>query len=168
MCRAFDTVQVPECLEMRNQAENPENGFKFDRLLYHLIQKREMKGPSFRCIVFVQQRITAVVISHFINDNSDVGRLGLQSGFVAARESKITPSIIMTKVIVKRTIDDFRSGRINIVVATSVIEEVSILVIVLEFFRFSSPGSLRRLSIFTHCCHPSLVQRALMSLLPML
>lgn len=167
MCRAFDTVQVPECLEMRNQAENPENGFKFDRLLYHLIQKREMKGPSFRCIVFVQQRITAVVISHFINDNSDVGRLGLQSGFVAARESKITPSIIMTKVIVKRTIDDFRSGRINIIVATSVIEEVSILVIVLELFRFSLPGSLRRLSIFTHQCHPSLLQRALMSLLPM-
>lgn len=44
---------------------------------------------------------------------------------VAAKNSRITPSIKVTKGETTKCIDDFREGIINVIVATSVIEEVS-------------------------------------------
>lgn len=126
MNNAYGITQCPECDEIHEMAENPANASKLDRLRFHLVQKREMKGPGFRCILFVQQRITAVIISHFINNHPEMNQLGLRAGFVAARKSKITPNIKMTKAMVKSTIDDFKCDKsgLNVIVATSVIEEV--------------------------------------------
>ena len=124
MNQRFDNCPCTKPLELKRKSENPENFFKFGRLRHHLIHKRELKGGAFRCIIFVQQRLTAVILSHFINGDPDLSSLGLQSGFVAARESKITSSIKMIKQLVADTIESFRPNRLNVIVATSVIEEV--------------------------------------------
>ena len=52
--------------------------------------------------------------------------IGLCSSIsVAARNSRITPSVKVRPGDATKCIDDFRDGRINLIVATSVIEEVS-------------------------------------------
>jgi ERCC4-related helicase len=44
---------------------------------------------------------------------------------VAAKNSRITPTIKVRQGEATKCIDDFREGTINVIVATSVIEEVS-------------------------------------------
>ena len=44
---------------------------------------------------------------------------------VAAKNSRITPTIKVRPGEASKFIDDFREGSINVIVATSVIEEVS-------------------------------------------
>ena len=44
---------------------------------------------------------------------------------VAAKNSRITPTIKVRNGEATKCIDDFREGTINVIVATSVIEEVS-------------------------------------------
>lgn len=115
---------VPSITNLKGRAEYSDNFFKLGRLQHHLVEKKSAKGNSFRCIIFVQQRIAAVVLAHFINHDQNLEQIGLKSGYVAARESKITPTIKMRKQDVDNTLKDFRSGQLNVLVATSVIEEV--------------------------------------------
>ena len=49
---------------------------------------------------------------------------GIKSGFVASRSSAITPSLKVSPSEVSNQMDLFRSGNINALIATSVIEEV--------------------------------------------
>ena len=86
--------------------------------------KREQKGGTFKCVVFVQQRLAAVILSHYINSDPELQSLGLRSGFVTARNSRITPSIKVNKTMAANTIQAFRDGTVDVLVATSVIEEV--------------------------------------------
>jgi len=125
MKNAFDipaSGTISGLRELQRLANNPDNFFKLDRLRHHLIEKKDLKGESFRCIVFVQQRITSVVLADFIN--RELGVLNFRAGYVAARNSKITPSISVTRSAASDTIQKFRSNEINVIVATSVIEEV--------------------------------------------
>lgn len=117
---------IPEVRVLQERAETPDNFFKFSRLRHHICEKRKQKGGSFRCIVFVQQRITAVILSHFINNDSHLGlsTLGINAGFVTARDTVITPRIKVSNSQAKETIEMFRNNQINVLVATSVIEEV--------------------------------------------
>lgn len=89
-----------------------------------LVEKRKLKGTSFRCIVFVKQRIAAYILSKHLNMDATCKEYGMRAGFVAARKSKITPSIKVTPGDASRCIEQFRSGDVNILVATAVIEEV--------------------------------------------
>lgn len=121
----FDLVVCQELQEIQGMAENPENFYRLGRLRFHLHEKRKMKQESFKCVVFVQQRIAAVILSHYINTDPHLQTLGLKSGFVTGRYSKITPSLKVTKRMARDTITQFRSGEINVIVATKVLEEVS-------------------------------------------
>lgn len=124
MTGAFDDVSCKESLEIKAIAEAPGNFFKLGRLRHHLLEKRKEKGKAFRCIVFVEQRITAVIVSHLINNDTLLSSLDLQSGYVTAHGSNITPTIQMTKKEATDAIQDFRTNQRNVIVATSVIEEV--------------------------------------------
>ncbi len=75
--------------------------------------------------MFVKQRIAAYILSKHLNMDAMCKEYGMRAGFVAARKSKITPSIKVTPGDASRCIEQFRSGDINILVATAVIEEVS-------------------------------------------
>lgn len=97
---------------------------KLESLKRTLVEKRKLKGVSFRCIVFVKQRIAAYILSKHLNMDETCKDYGMSAGFVAARKSKITPSIKVTPGDASRCIEQFRSGDINILVATAVIEEV--------------------------------------------
>jgi ERCC4-related helicase len=98
-----------------------------------LVEKRKLKGISFRCIVFVKQRIAAYILAKHLNSDATCKDFGMRAGFVAARKSKITPSIKVTPGDASRCIEQFRSGDINVLVATSVIEEVSFATLNLTF-----------------------------------
>ena len=99
---------------------------KLESLKRTLVEKRKLKGVSFRCIVFVKQRIAAYILAKHLNSDTTCKDYGMRAGFVAAKKSKITPSIKVTPGDASRCIEQFRSGDINILVATAVIEEVSL------------------------------------------
>jgi ERCC4-related helicase len=96
---------------------------KLSSLINKLIDERKYHDISFRCIIFVQQRISAYVLSCYINDHSACNEFGLRAGYVASKNSRITPSLKVTPGEATKCIDDFRQGIINVIVATSVIEE---------------------------------------------
>jgi len=96
---------------------------KLQSLVKNLIEKRKLKGVSFRCIVFVQQRISAYVLCQYLNNHKSCNEYGLRVGYVCARKSRITPSIRVRSGEATNCIESFRDGSVNIIVATSVIEE---------------------------------------------
>ena len=74
-----------------------------------LLNKKARFGSTFRAIIFVQQRITAHVISNFINNDIEMQHLDIKAGYIASRGSKITPSIKVTPFIAKENIVRFRN-----------------------------------------------------------
>ena len=129
MKHAFD-INVDRSMEaflkLKTQADDPANFLKMDRLCFHLKEKRSIKGSTFRCLIFAQKRITTVILSHFINTNPALQALGLKAEFVAARNSQIAPGLSVTKEMASTSINKFRQGVSNIIVTTSVLEEVRI------------------------------------------
>ena len=130
---SLDDALLTELVEaVKAHRQTISEHLKVFRLLKHLIDKKERYGDEFRCIVFVQQQITAYVLGeHFINNrcNSNTeSESGIKSAYVVSRGSKVTPSIKFNKTMAEKTIEKFRSGEINVLVATSVIEEVSVYI----------------------------------------
>ena len=109
----------PSVKRIRSHLENEHNLYKLGCLRSQISAKKDQYGDAFKCIVFVQQRFTAMVVAHFLNQFDS----SLQAGYVASRGSSVTPSIRVTKGIVAGTIDAFRDGRSSVLVATSVVEE---------------------------------------------
>lgn len=102
---------------------NDYNLMKVGALREHLRTKMNRFGKRFCGIVFVQQRITAHILSYYLNQDQDLRDLGLRTGYVTARGTHITPSIKVTASSAKSEIDKFRKGELNLIIATSVIEE---------------------------------------------
>lgn len=123
---ALTGIQGADVRAIQVACDVPYSFYKLGRLRYHLIQKREALGDSFRCIVFVQTRIAAYILSRFIDADEQLQQHGIGSGFVTAKDGKITPEIQMTKKIKQDTVASFRSGALNVIVATSVLEEVCV------------------------------------------
>eukprot|EP00977_Amphora_coffeiformis_P023728 scaffold14064_cov177-Amphora_coffeaeformis.AAC.5 len=108
---------------LKHQAQNATNFLKVDRLRFHLKEKRDIKGDTFRCIIFAQQRITTFILSHFINTDTELQEIGLKAEFVTARNTCIAPGISVGRSAANASIERFRSGTANVIVATSVLEE---------------------------------------------
>lgn len=106
-------------LRIRSKLQNEHNLFKLGCLHSHIATKKAVYGDSFKCIVFVQQRFTAMVLADYLNRCES----SLHPGYVASRGSSVTPSITVTKTDVSETIAAFRSGHSSVLVATSVVEE---------------------------------------------
>lgn len=102
-------------------AANESNLSKLACLKQHLQEKHDRFGKGFRGIVFVEQRITAYVLSHAINEDAELQ--SFTSGFVAAKNTKITPSIRVSESEARDFVREFRTGRINVIVTTSVLQE---------------------------------------------
>ena len=100
---------------------------KLRLLCEQLKEKKDRFGPSFRCIIFAQQRISAYILSLFINTATELRTIGLKAGFIASSGSKITPSVKVTPSVATESLSQFRKGTLNVLVATAVAEEVSAL-----------------------------------------
>lgn len=123
----FDFSLKAEINEILEMSMNEFNFTRLGMLREQLRDKKARFGDTFRALIFVQQRITAHIISNFINNDGVMQSIGVKSGYIASRGSQITPSIKVTPSIASENIARFRNGNQNVIVATSVIEEVRIL-----------------------------------------
>ena len=115
--------QRPLVRSLMATCESEANHSKVARLKAQLVQKGSRFGEDFRGVVFVQQRITALILAERINGDAELRNLGFAAGFVAAKGASITPSIKVSPTAARDCIQKFREGEVNVLVATSVIEE---------------------------------------------
>lgn len=120
----FSSPLQEKICKIKELASNSMNFTKLNCLCEQLVEKKARFGEHFRCIVFVQQRISAYVVAHFINDTASLQRIGLVADFVTGKGA-ITPSIKVSPSRSKATLDGFRQGRMNVLVATATAEEAS-------------------------------------------
>jgi hypothetical protein len=55
-----------------------------------------MQKEEVRCLVFVEMRIVAHVLSAWICADAALGTAGIRAGYVAAKDAKITPRLRVT------------------------------------------------------------------------
>jgi ERCC4-related helicase len=108
-----------DALRLKNRLDDEKNQSKLISLRNQVQCKKKHFGNGFKCIIFVQQRVTAHVLANYLNEIDPT----LRAGFVASRGSIITPSIKVTPTDVVRNVQAFREGTGSVLVATSVIEE---------------------------------------------
>jgi superfamily II DNA/RNA helicase len=108
-----------DALRLKNGLNDEKNQSQLISLRDQVESKKNHFGNDFKCIIFVQQRVTAHVIANYLNTIDAT----LRTGFVASRGSSVTPSINVTPTDVARTIQAFREGKSCVLVATAVVEE---------------------------------------------
>eukprot|EP00929_Paragymnodinium_shiwhaense_P107725 TRINITY_DN74099_c0_g1_i1.p1 TRINITY_DN74099_c0_g1~~TRINITY_DN74099_c0_g1_i1.p1 ORF type:complete len:638 (-),score=142.68 TRINITY_DN74099_c0_g1_i1:285-1925(-) len=108
---------------LSEMANNESNFSKVACLKRQLLEKHAVFGADFRGLVFVEQRLTAHILAHYISNDSQLQRAGFRADYVAARDARITPGIKVSPAQAGDCISRFRSGDLNVVVATSVLEE---------------------------------------------
>jgi ERCC4-related helicase len=95
-------------------------------LLVSLLVAEAKDSPDFKCLVFVEQRIWLACIAEVLALHSDT-QCSLRVGtFVGNSQSSKRKSNIATFAEPRNeqtTLDDFRSGTLNVILATSVLEE---------------------------------------------
>lgn len=84
--------------------------------------KDYFKDPNIRCIVFVQQRWSAKLLTDLLQQESGPQVPGLKAGFLMGANTEDGSSATSFRVQLK-TIIDFKKGDINCIFATSVAEE---------------------------------------------
>ena len=94
---------------------------KFDRLRRVMLEK-DSALEYFRGIIFVQQRVTTHIISHFIQTDPQL-RERFRSALLYATSSAATASLSVSPTQSRATIAAFASGEINVLVCTVVAEE---------------------------------------------
>ncbi|KAL3929529.1 MAG: hypothetical protein SGPRY_001923 [Prymnesium sp.] len=112
--------------DLRDRLHDLASRSKLTCLKEQLLEKQEWvrsRGGEIRAIVFVQNRIMAHVLTQWISADPDLSLVGLSAGYVAARNATITPRLKVTAQQATDVVERFRLGAINVLVATSVIEE---------------------------------------------
>lgn len=107
---------------------------RFERLKRVLLEKdREFSadGGGFRGIVFVQQRVTAHVICHYIESDAELSSRFTPSPLYAS-SSPATSSLAISATQAKETIGAFTDGAINLLVSTV----VSMIIFAISFDYF--------------------------------
>jgi hypothetical protein len=120
----FSLTLRTEIDRIQQLASNSLNSTKLNSLCRQLLEKKQRFGKSFRCIVFVQQRICAHIVAHAINTTERLTEVGLVASYVTG-QGKITPSISMSASQAKDSLVRFRKGDVDVLVATATAEEVS-------------------------------------------
>ncbi|CAM9357857.1 unnamed protein product, partial [Scytosiphon promiscuus] len=114
-------------------AEVPRDFPRYEHLKEVLVEKHKQHGgdgsgggdsggKSFRGIVFVRQRVTTHVLAHVIASDPLLAPL-FNTTCLYAASSPATASLALSKEDTKESIEAFRSGRVNLLVATNVAEE---------------------------------------------
>lgn len=116
--------------DAQNRIPVPGTGLvspKMDCLVRVLDQyHREAKSSSDRCIVFVTERATAVVLHHLLSRHPSISprlRAGCVVGSSRHERGKRDLSDVHSPADQSDAIEKFRSGEINLMVATAVAEE---------------------------------------------
>lgn len=94
------------------------------QLLLHIL--KEEAGPSFTGIVFVEQRAVVAALAEYISSSPELSKLFDVGTFVGGSNSSKKKSNIGDINDLKaqqQTLDDFRVGKKNLIIATSVLEE---------------------------------------------
>jgi ERCC4-related helicase/dsRNA-specific ribonuclease len=87
---------------------------------------REESGPSFTGIIFVEQRAVVAALAEYISSDPETSKLFDVGTFVGGSNSSKKKSNIGDINDLKaqqQTLDDFRVGKKNLIIATSVLEE---------------------------------------------
>ncbi|CAM9140821.1 unnamed protein product, partial [Hapterophycus canaliculatus] len=107
----------------------PKTFPRYEHLKGVLLDKHEHHGGSgaglgeaFRGIVFVRQRMTTHALAHVIDSDPDLAPLFTTACLYAA-SSPATASLSVTKAKAQASIEAFRSGGVNLLLATNVGEE---------------------------------------------
>ena len=96
---------------------------KFVELENVLLQQKTSRLADLRAIVFVQTKVSAHVVAHFINKKRSMSSAGLEALHLYAADSPATPFLKLSKAKAKEHVAKFADARINILVTTSVAEE---------------------------------------------
>jgi ERCC4-related helicase len=91
--------------------------FALKSQLLHMIAMNE-KIQIEQAIVFVEMKITAEIVSEYLQQDPDIQSRSIRSNYVTAAD---TPR--MTRDDIKQRIQEFREGCFHVLVATSVVEE---------------------------------------------
>ncbi|KAK3016706.1 hypothetical protein RJ639_005644, partial [Escallonia herrerae] len=97
----------------------PETGYltmKIVCLIESLLEYRDQK--DLRCIVFVERVITAIVLQNLLSEVPKVSEW--KTEYMAGNHSVLLAQSRNTQ---NRIVDEFRKGTVNIIVATSILEE---------------------------------------------
>jgi hypothetical protein len=118
---------------------------KVNKLIDTLLEEYETH-QDFSGIVFAQQRVTVVALAEILRRHpctKDVFSPGFMLGAstTAKKKSKIFPEMLGKKRV--HTLDGFRTGELNLVVATSVIEEGLDIQACCSVICFSPPSNLK-------------------------
>ncbi|KAI8822072.1 uncharacterized protein EV422DRAFT_495037 [Fimicolochytrium jonesii] len=136
------------CAEMPSLSEITQNDItpKVHTLL-RLLEERAQnatEGASFRAMIFVERRLSAKVLSEFLNlvatTRFPVVKCAFVTGHGASKSGKTAGRSAMNVTYQKRTFDRFRKGDMNTLVVTRVAEEgldipACKLIIVFDIFR---------------------------------
>lgn len=92
------------------------------RLKRALLEQGSRRGSNVRGIVFVQQRVTSHILDFFIRQDPELSQLFYCTPLYSA-SSPATPSLRVTKSEGVAALRQFGSGKVNLLISTSVAEE---------------------------------------------
>jgi len=95
---------------------------ELEEVLLRKFRKHEC-GSGFRGLIFVQQRVTAHVLVHFLSFESSDAKELFRCAPLYATSTPATPSLAVTKGQARARLAAFAAGEINLLVCTAVAEE---------------------------------------------
>ena len=122
------TLQRPQFSRLRHLKEvllQQYRRFTVDASVKAATNEEELAGirpGQLRCIVFVQQRVTTHIVQHALRTDPQLVSC-LASDVVYASNAAATASLSLSKTRVQAAVERFRSGQINVLIATSMAEE---------------------------------------------
>lgn len=124
IAQALEQVEVSGHTACETPASIPLVTDKVSKLLQLLVQKS--KSVTFSGIVFVQERALAAVLTHLLSvhpDTRDIFRIGTIVGTSNHTHRAKNIGDLIGVETQKNALSLFKTGRINLVIATSVLEE---------------------------------------------
>ena len=95
---------------------------RFGNMFTVLKEKYTHYGQTFRCILFVKQRIVTHVLKHAIESHPDLGSR-IDARCLYSTKAPASASLSLSKHESASAISDFLSGKANMMIATNVAEE---------------------------------------------
>jgi ERCC4-related helicase len=95
-------------------------------MLIDLLASEGKDNPTFTCLVFVEQRVWVTCIAEIMSlhpKTKDLLRVGTFVGTSQSSKRKTNVATLAEPRNQQATLDDFRAGQLNVILATSVLEE---------------------------------------------
>jgi ERCC4-related helicase len=95
-------------------------------LLVDVLVTEAEDNPAFTCLTFVEQRVWVAVLAEILSlhpQTKDLLRVGTFVGTSQSSKRKASIATLAEPRNQQATLDDFRAGTLNVILATSVLEE---------------------------------------------